>query len=49
MSEDDKRIANQIWPQLMRPATMEQKLERAKEWLGNDYVLRQPVNKLPRS
>lgn len=40
MSEDDKRIAEKIWPQHMpKPDQYSDRREAAKAWLGDRYLL----------
>lgn len=45
MSEQEQQYAQQIWPQHMQPRTLDTKLQAAKAWLGDRYLLSQPVNR----
>jgi hypothetical protein len=48
MRSIDEKIANEIWPQYARLGTdipYADKVEQAKQYLGNDYLLAHPINR----
>lgn len=51
MNDLDEKISNQIWPQYARPRPAHEShpkpeaLERAKAYLGDKYLLANPVNR----
>ena len=48
MNTIDEKIANEIWPQYARLGTAiphQAKVEQAKQYLGDKYLLAQPINR----